>query len=648
MKKSASKLLSSLSLAPAGLASALVIILLGATAPRLTAQSSDFNAGNDSGWTHYSLPSVWAGVYSFPADDSGGKAYRIYAPPINPDPGVTGNARAGSFRADVPYSGRFSVGADLLAWNATWRQEAGLFFYLQDVGPGTSDGYVATYSSAYQQLYISSILNEVPTTVAELGTGAIVLDPTHRYRLVASTHDGSTFLFQLFDKSQPNSPWASAIGLDSTYNAGVCGLFVFEQDYPSATEGADATFDNYVAAAPAAGALPLTVTDLSPPPAGKATAFYPTVTVGILNRDTSVTSDPASIALCLDGVWVPNDSLTIDWQVHKPQNAGTKDFAGATITYPITNLFTWGSKHTNIVAFMDDASTWRTNTWTWTTAYPYLFASNSLPIGSLSQRGFDVRMVQSDNGGTTLANSLVRALQQLAIPPQIPIDQTATSLVQVLDWNKASAPPNNVPGLCPGNSNNIAVQSLAYLELTAGLHRFHINTDDRAGLYSGVNLADANAQVLWQNPGDTADTTFDFAVEADGLYPVRCIWEETGGGAVLHLRSVDLNDLSEVLINDPSDTAGVVKAWYPIVCKSASSVAGPYTVAATAVNALNTADIVGSGCGPTVVGSMVTGGTFTVPISGTARFYYLDGPRKTRITRISKRTSDVVITYQVH
>jgi hypothetical protein len=45
---------------------------------------------------------------------------------------------------------------------------------------------------------------------------------------------------------------------------------------------------------------------------------------------------------------------------------------------------------------------------------------------------------------------------------------------------------------------------------------------------------------------------------------------------------------------------------------------------------------------------MVTGGTFTVPISGTARFYYLDGPRKTRITHISKGTSDVVITYQVH
>ena len=34
-------------------------------------------------------------------------------------------------------------------------------------------------------------------------------------------------------------------------------------------------------------------------------------------------------------------------------------------------------------------------------------------------------------------------------------------------------------------------------------------------------------------------------------------------------------------------------------------------------------------------------------ISGTAQFYYLDGPRKTRITKITKGASDVVIIYQV-
>ena len=116
---------------------------------------------------------------------------------------------------------------------------------------------------------------------------------------------------------------------------------------------------------------------------------------------------------------------------------------------------------------------------------------------------------------------------------------------------------------------------------------------------------------------------------------------------MLHLWSVDLNTATEVLINDPTDPAGVVKAWYPVVCKSSSVVSGPYTVASGAVNVLNTADIVGSGCGPTVVGTMVTGGTLTVPISGAAQFYYLETGRTTKITGITKNASDVVITYQV-
>ena len=64
-------------------------------------------------------------------------------------------------------------------------------------------------------------------------------------------------------------------------------------------------------------------------------------------------------------------------------------------------------------------------------------------------------------------------------------------------------------------------------------------------------------------------------------------------------------------------------------------------------NALNTTGIVGSACAPTVVGSMVTGGTFTIPASSAPKYYRLDGPRATKITNISKGVSNVVITYQV-
>lgn len=631
------------------LASVLALVLCGPVMPRIEAQSWDFNTGTDTGWQHYTLPAYGQAVYTFPPDDTGGKAYRIYAPPTGDDPGGMGNSRAGSFRPDVSIADRFVVSVDMLEWNDVWPQETGMLFYLSDIGLGTTDGYAATYSSGYRNLYVTRIVDERDSGTVGVLEG-ILLDTSRAYRLEVSCHDGFTFLFRFFDKADLANPWCSIVCQDaaSSYFSGLCALFVWQRNYPSATEGAEATFDNFQASTPAAGAMPAIVTDLSPQPAGKATAFYPTVSVSILDRDTYV--DPTSITLSLDGMPVPSGSLTIDYVVHKADNPGVQDFSGATVTYPISTVLPWGTRHTNVVSFVDSAGVTRSHTWTWTSAYPYLPASSSLPVGSLGVRGFDVRMVQSANGGVLLANTLERARQQLAVPPLIPIDLAATSIVQVLSWDKSGTPesqPANVPGLCSGTYENIAVESLAYLELKAGVHRFRIHTDDRAGLYSASRFAGADAQVLWENPGNTADTYFEFYVEADGLYPVRSLWEETGGRAYHHLYSVDLNSLSETLINDPTDPDGVVRAWYPMVCRSATSVAGPYTIEPKAVNAINTANVAGVDCSPTVVARMVTGGTFTVPIADGIRFYVLDGPRATRITHLSRNGTNAVIAYQI-
>ena len=493
-------------------ASALALFLWGAVQSRLEAQSWDFNTGTDTGWTHYTLPAYGAAVFTFPPDDAGGKAYRIYAPPTGDDPGGMGNSRAGSFRTDVALADRFVVGVDMLEWNNVWPQETGLLFYLSDIGLGATDGYAATYSTGYRNLYITRITDERDSGTVGVLEGVMV-DPTHRYRIEVSCHDGFTFLFRFFDKVDLVNPWCSVICQDAagSYYSGLCALFCWQRTYPSLTEGAEVTFDNFHAAIPAAATMPAIVTDLSPQPGAKATAFHPTVSVTIMDRDTYV--DPASITLSLDGAPIPYASLTIDPMVHKADNPGVEDFGGATVTYPITTVFPWGSQHTNQVSFVDTAGVTHTHTWVWTSAYPNLPASSSLPVGSLTVRGFDARMVQSDNGGENLANTLDRARQQLAVPPLIPVDLTATSIVQVLSWDKTGTPdssPANVPGLCSGGYNNIAVESLAYLELTGGVHRFRIDTDDRAGLYSGPRFADADAQVLWENPGNTANETFEF------------------------------------------------------------------------------------------------------------------------------------------
>ena len=658
--------LPSRSVARAALALGLGLILPGAA--RLQAQTfaDDFNNQSDAGWVHYDLGQILSMLtggtivygsahYSFPANPAGpagNYAYRIQADAITDDPVGIGRARAGSFWPNAayggaPYSISFVVGVDFVNWNPnTIDQDVGMLFMIDPstIGPGTTAGYACSYQASDSTLYLSTVTGEAPSTIGEQ---IVALDPTHQYRLVVSSHDGSTFVGTVYDSTQPTTPWTSAIGQGTAYTGtpGVCGLLVFQEHNPPWPQSVDATFDNY-SSAPGPATMRAMITDLSPQPGGKAAAVYPTVSVNILNRDTSVNT--SSILLWMDGVPVPAGALNIDTQVSKPNNpAAFRTFPGAAVTYSNGVLYAYGTRHTNTIAFQDSSSIWQTNSWTWTTGYPYLFASNSLPLGSLSVRGFDARMVQSDNGGVNLANTLARAQQQLAIPPTIPITRTATNFIQTLNWNQTSDPPNNVPGLCAATEiKNIAVESLAYLELTAGQHRFHIVSDDRSGLYSGVNLTAANT-VLWENPDNTANTTFDFFVEAAGLYPFESIWEQTGGGAILTLYSVNLSDLTEVLINDATDPVGVVKAYYPIVCKSASTATGPYSIAASAVNTLNQSNIVGSDCSPTVVGQMVTGGTFTLPIAGAAKFYVLDGPRPTKITGFTKSGSNVVLTYTV-
>jgi len=108
-------------------------------------------------------------------------------------------------------------------------------------------------------------------------------------------------------------------------------------------------------------------------------------------------------------------------------------------------------------------------------------------------------------------------VNKLAVPPLIPLDLTATSIVQLLSWDKTGT-PTNVPGLCPGSYINIAVESLAYLELTAGVHRFHIRSDDRAGLYSGTTPGGHQRTGIVENPGNTADSTLTSSSK-----PMACI-----------------------------------------------------------------------------------------------------------------------------
>ena len=729
MQKSTFRLLRSLSLARVGLAPALIILLLSAGAPRLGAQSDNFNDDGDippgtnaaPGWATYSLGSLDApgwdppyiadAIFSFPpspAGPDGNYAYRIYAPPITYDVFGYGPSRAGSFRTDAKYGandgvttfGRFSVGADVVAWNTNsgnWRDQVfGLCWYACDTNLMTTKGYFGGWGPALGTLGIIAVdlgaggAGNINAAFAIAGLAApessYALDPTHQYRLQASSHDGETFLVQLFDLAQPNSPWLAAITDDTTYlgSNGYCGVFEANYDLPppdptgnNTNAGADVTWDNYSAYLPAAGALPAVVTDLSPQPAGKVPGYYPTVNVGILNRDTTVNQD--TIRLYLDGVQIPTNSpyLTIDRDyVYKPANPTTggpgapwpTNYPGATVTYLMTNLFKYGTLHTNSIVFRDyPTGTYFTNTWSWTATALTPFATN----GSLSVRGFDARLVQSwggagnyptyaniDDANGGIPNTVASA--QAVLNYQYAVSFAATNWVQLVNFDRDPTDTQmfngnaltNFPGLCiPASASNpdyvdsFAVEVFAYLQLPAGTNWFYVDSDDAVGVYTGTNLTDTSKELLHYD--GVTHQSFSWYVPVAGLYPVHILMEEGWGGAYLGLCTLNLTAGTTNVVNSASSS---VQAFYPLVVESAPTIKGPYTVdaAANAGNQLTTVPaLCQSGTG-TITNLTVTGGTITVPASGPPKYYRLDGPRATRFTGAKKVGSNVVITYQAN
>ena len=696
MQRLSPKPLRSRWLASADLASIAALLLLGASTLRLAAQqSADFNSQSAAAFTHYMIPAsagYGAPSYTFPTNPAGpgNYAYRILQPPIANDPGNYLNPRAGSVweSADAIYGaqggtpdllGRFCVGIDLLNWNGIWKNQVlGMGWYMQDGGFMGSRTILGGWGPTLSTLAIATLNGISYGILGNTKQGTTELDPTHQYRLVASSHEGLNHLLQVFDKAQPNTPWQSAIAYDAGYSfwgyPGYCGVLVANimpppPNGPNSTAGGDATFDNYYAYLPAPDAtpasLPPTVTDTYPPPAGKASEFNPTVLVGIMDRDYNVVR--SSIHLYLDGVQLPDGSLTIDngsggngQGLHKFNLEAPVDFAGVTVTCQIPTRLPVLTLHTNTVVFQSDGQgIWYTNSWAWTAAWPYLWASNSLPLGSLSVPGFSARMVQSADANLgTILNGLLDTVHsaQLVLGYNYIVDRAATNWVQTVAWG-LSANENgaitNFPGLCISPANSFAMQAQAYLQLAAGTNRFHVASDDCVGIYSGTNVTDTSI-VLFQSPPVTAvDTDFDVMVEAAGLYPVNIIYEQGSGGAHLVLSSVNLIGNTRTLVN----ISGGVPAFYPPpswTCMSSSSVKGAYntpvaTLMTTNIATVTTASVLCGGSGAPL-NLAVTGwsGTNTVTLTpaGSPMFYRLYGPGSTQILGYKKSGSNLVITYR--
>ena len=120
-----------------------------------------------------------------------------------------------------------------------------------------------------------------------------------------------------------------------------------------------------------------------------------------------------------------------------------------------------------------------------------------------------------------------------------------------------------IPGI-PGttsSTDNIAAEFTGYLQLRAGYHQFGVNSDDGFAFYIGANARDQFATRLGAFDGGrgAADTIFEFVVEEAGVYPMRLVWFEGGGGANVEFFSVDPVSGEKTLVNSGGNSVAAYR-----------------------------------------------------------------------------------------
>lgn len=502
---------------------------------------------------------------------------------------------------------------------------AEIFDYsVRDLSAGDWMNYTRTIPAGTYHIYLRQSVFNIENSVATLS----------RVTSGATTDTQTTVALGTFTASRSgveyrNVPLADALGNPVPVTlSGVQTLRVTQ-----VTEDPDDNyiFQNYLVLVPttASGTLRPLISELSPLPDSTANTTRPEVRAVILDRDTTVNT--GSIQLQVNGSTV----------THGLVNAGTSH----TVTYAFTSLPASGATNTARLVFADSQGVSQTNRWSFVIEYKSLAGGNARPVGSGTNPGFSVRLVQAP-AGSNLANSLERAKLQLAAGSSIPAAVDTNTTAAVINYTQNFTPSadgyfedaETFPGIDPaGNTDDFAVEATAYLELAAGAYTFGVRSDDGFELTSGTSLTDTSGLLLGVSSGGTFDGTFEFVAPQAGLYPFRLIYYERGGGANVELFSVNRSTDEKVLINDLAN-ANAIKAFRnagtaaSLVLVSSATVDGTFSVVAGANIDTNTE-------------------TITVPLDGAMRFYQVrrTGGTETslEITQIQVVGGNVVIRYDI-
>jgi hypothetical protein len=352
-----------------------------------------------------------------------------------------------------------------------------------------------------------------------------------------------------------------------------------------------------------------------------------------------------SVSLLLDGVVVPA--------------AKTANGTDVTVSYKPEPPLPSGSTH---VASLVYAGT--TNSWKFTVqTYTNLNAADALPLTAAdpNSRGFRVKMAQTANTTGYTQNSVARAEAQIVglLSPNVAIPgpgpDGAYIYTNIINWNNnfqtatsskvplgnfqgpdnygagsgwpfpiyADEPIPGVPGTGLTTTDNTAAEVFAYLALpAAGYYRFGVNSDDAFGMKVGTPGQTNGTVIAAIDFGKgSSDVPLSFVAPQAGLYPIRLIYYNGGGGANLEYFSYDENG-NKIPINDWNNAASI-KAYYAL-----GSVSQPKITSATATGGNITILWINGGTlesAPTLDGPWTpTGdsdGSFTEPATGNQKFY---------------------------
>ncbi|MFM8358791.1 MAG: PA14 domain-containing protein, partial [Verrucomicrobiota bacterium] len=126
-------------------------------------------------------------------------------------------------------------------------------------------------------------------------------------------------------------------------------------------------------------------------------------------------------------------------------------------------------------------------------------------------------------------------------------------------------PIPGIPGTT-GSTDNIAAEILTVVEFpTAGLWILGFNSDDGFATYVGDVRDEVQFRVgVFDGGRGASDTLYGVNIQQPGLYPVRTLWFEGGGGANFEWFVWNPVTRTRILLNDNSTTGALKTYQYPL------------------------------------------------------------------------------------